>query len=451
MKIKRRKLLLASLLGPLLSLVSGGVMSRSEKWVNWSGALSSMPGQRLTPATEQELVALIQNLTGTIRPVGAGHSFSPLVPTDGNMMVLDRLSGLIAHDVSNKTAVLAAGTRLSDAGPLLDSIGQAMFNLPDIDRQTLAGAVSTSTHGTGLGLRSLSGYVTGLRLITPSGQVLDLSRETEPERFLAARVSLGSLGILTRIEFQNRTPFRLRSKSWVEPTDDVLSSFDARCQQFQHFEFMPFPHADYSLVIAHQETTDAEVARPQQEDSGDLFALLNRVPVSLRNTVINYLLEDIAETESVEPSFRALTNVRNDRFNEMEYSVPVESGLACVNEVLQTIKSESLDVVFPLEYRVIEEDDSWLSMFNGGPRASISIHRAAGLDFQPYFDRIEPIFWKYGGRPHWGKVHSLGYSQLREIYPLLDEFVRIQKDLDPGGQMLNAHLARVLGIRRLVP
>lgn len=451
MEIKRRKFLLASLLGPIMSTLPLGSLAAAEKWVNWSGALSSFPKQRLSPANETELAALMQSLDGNIRPVGSGHSFSPLVPTDGNLMVLDRLSGLISHDAERQTTVLAAGTRLSDAGPLLDKVGQAMFNLPDIDRQTLAGAVSTSTHGTGIGLRSLSGYVTGLRLVTPTGETLDLNRESDPDRFLAARVSLGALGILTRIEFQNRELFRLRSKSWVERTDDVLSSFDERCQQYQHYEFLPFPHADYALVIAHEETTDAEVSRGPQEDSGDLFALLNQVPISLRNTVFNYLLGEIPRTESVEPSFKALTNIRNDRFNEMEYSVPLESGIECVTEVLNTIKAESLDVAFPLEYRVVAEEDSWLSMFNGGARASISIHRLAGLDYQPYFDRIEKIFWKYEGRPHWGKLHSLGYSRLRELYPRLDDFVRIQKELDPKAQMLNAHLARALGIRRLVP
>jgi FAD-linked oxidoreductase len=451
MQISRRTLLLASMLSPLMSAMPCVLMAKPEKWVNWSGALSSNPKQRLAPKSEADLAALMPTLKGNIRPVGAGHSFSPLVPTDGTMMVLDNLSGLIEFDSERRTAVLAAGTRLSDAGPLLDGIGQAMFNLPDIDRQTLAGAVSTSTHGTGLGLQSLSGYVTSLRLVTPTGDVLDLNRDSDPDRFLAARVSLGAMGILSRIEFQNREPFKLRTKSWVEPTDDVLSSFDVRCEQYQHYEFLPFPHADYSLVIAHEETSAEELAPPPQEDSGDLFALLNKIPISLRTPVFNYLLKDIPTTESVEPSFRALTNIRNDRFNEMEYSVPIESGLACVREVLETIRRESLSVVFPLEYRVIEEDDSWLSMFNGGPRASISIHRSAGLDFKPYFDRIEPIFWKYGGRPHWGKVHSMAAAQLREVYPRLNEFVRVQKDLDPKGQMLNAHLARVLGIRRLVP
>jgi FAD-linked oxidoreductase len=447
--------LLASLLAPLFVAVGGKKSLAApfelssellpEPWANWSGALSAIPAARLAPASEAELVQLLAGLTGEIRPVGAGHSFSPLVPTNGNLVVLDKISGLLSHSTEQNSAVFAAGTRLSDAGPLLADVGQAMFNLPDIDRQTLAGAISTSTHGTGLGFKSLSGYVNSIRLVLPSGQVMDLDRNLDEERFLAARVSLGALGVVTQVGFQNRAPFRLKTETWVEPTADVIASFDARSLEYQHYEFLPFPHADHSLVIAHKETTEDEVPPIPEEDSGDLFAMLNRVPISIRSYLFNFLLKEIPATTSVETSYRALTNVRNDRFNEMEYSVPVASGLACVSEVLQVIRDEAIDVVFPLEYRTIDEDDSWLSMFNGGPRASISIHRSAGLDYKPYFDRIERIFLQYGGRPHWGKVHSLGFAQLNELYPQLKDFVRLQKEFDPKGQMLNAHLAHVLG------
>jgi FAD-linked oxidoreductase len=449
--ISRRKFLLASLLTPFFASFTGKHAFASaaefspQFWTNWSGALSANPGARIAPASEAELIQIISELIGEIRPVGAGHSFSPLVPTNGNLVVLDKMSGLLSHNAEQHSAVLAAGTRLSDAGPLLAGVGQAMFNLPDIDRQTLAGAISTSTHGTGLGFKSLSGYVNSIRLVTPSGRVIELDRSADEERFLAARVSLGALGVVTQVGFQNRTPFRLKTKSWVESTADVIASFDARSLEYQHYEFLPFPHADYSLVIAHKETTEDEIAPIPEEDSGDLFAMLNRVPVSMRSYLFNFLLGEIPATQSVEASYRALTNVRNDRFNEMEYSVPLASGLSCVSEVLQVIRDEAIDVVFPLEYRTIDEDDSWLSMFNGGPRASISIHRTAGLDYRPYFDRIEKIFLAYGGRPHWGKLHTLGFAQLNELYPQLKDFVGLQKEFDPKGQMLNAHLAHLLG------
>ena len=446
--INRRKFLLGTLLAPILSTLGGrqaiaAVPSVSNRWVNWSGALQSDPISRMAPGSESELIELMLTLEGQIRPVGAGHSFSALVPTNGHLMVLDKLAGLLDHNSDNMTATLAAGTRLGNAGPLLENVGQAMFNLPDIDRQTLAGAISTSTHGTGSSFGSLSRYVNSIRLVTPGGQMIDLDRKSDEDRFLAARVSLGALGVVTRIGFQNRAPFRLKTKTWVEPTEDVIATFKARDQEYEHYEFMPFPHADYSLVIAHQETTETELAPEPEEDAGDLFALLNRVPVKMRSYLFDYLLKELPKTTSVQTSHQALTNVRNDRFNEMEYSVPIDDGLDCVQEVLQVIRDESLDVVFPLEYRTVAEDDSWLSMFNGGPRASISIHRSAGFDYKPYFHRIEKIFLKYGGRPHWGKVHFLGFDELNGLYPRLKDFVSMQKELDPKGQMLNSHLAQL--------
>lgn len=441
--ISRRRFLLGSLLSLFASQLQAG--TSQLPWRNWSGGQRSNPVSRFAPTTEDELASILPGLVGEIRPVGAGHSFSPLVPTDGNLLVLDNLSGLISHDNESRTAVFGAGTRLGDAGPLLDQVGQAMFNLPDIDRQTIAGAISTSTHGTGSELKSLSGYVTELRLVTPAGDILDLSPE-DGDLFKAAKVSLGALGVITRVGFQNRLPFKLKSMSWIEPTADVIESFEERCKQYQHYEFMPFPHADYSLIIAHAETDENEMLPPPEEDPGDLFAMLNLVPVAIRPFVFNRLLQNVPASEGVEPSFRALTNVRNDRFNEMEYSVPVEVGLECVREVLQTISKRGLDVVFPLEYRVVGADDCLLSMFHESERASISIHRVASEDFKPYFDEIEPIFWKYGGRPHWGKVHSMHYEALRGVYRQLDDFVAIQKQLDPKGQMLNKHLARVLGV-----
>jgi FAD/FMN-containing dehydrogenase len=170
------------------------------------------------------------------------------------------------------------------------------------------------------------------------------------------------------------------------------------------------------------------------------------MPPNERRPQINALAEQIEPTEAVDVSYRILANVRNNRFNEMEYSVPRERGGDCLREILNTIAERQIDVVFPLEYRYVQGDDLWLSMFGGGDRAAISIHRTAEADYRPYFDVIEPIFWKYGGRPHWGKVHSLGYAELNELYPRLEEFRILRAELDPHGRFLNDHLRKVFGV-----
>lgn len=444
--ITRRRLLASSLLTSLSGLLPKLAFAQSKTpWRNWSGALSSNPKARLSPGSEDELVSMIMASSGTIRPVGAGHSFTPLVPTDGNLLVLDKLNGLISHDVKSLQATLWAGTRISKSGPLLEAVGQAMVNLPDIDRQTLAGAIATSTHGTGKNLKSMSGYLTGLRLVTPTGEVKDLDATTDPDLFNAARVSFGSLGVITRVRFQNREPFRLRTLTWVEETETVLENFDESVDRYEHFEMMPLLHSKYSLVIANEETDDPLKASTEEDDGGEFLSLLDATPVVLRGALIDTLAADIEPVEAVSESFNALTNLRFDRFNEMEYSVPVDAGPHCLREILSIVEQESIDVVIPLEYRIIGGDDTWLGMFSGGPRVSISVHRLAGYDHRPYFDRVEPVFWKYGGRPHWGKVHSLGYVELKNLYPRFEDFIALQTSIDPQGRMLNDHLKHLLG------
>jgi FAD-linked oxidoreductase len=439
--ISRRQLigLFSSALLPLR--LNANSASNKTPWTNWSGALKANPASRFAPTSEAQLATWLSESKGPVRPVGAGHSFTPLVPTDGHLVISDRLSGLISHDPATNEAEFYAGTRISDTGPLLDGIGQAMYNLPDIDRQTLAGALATSTHGTGHNLKSLSGYVTGMRLITPEGEILDLDRD-DP-RLKAASVSLGALGVVSRVRFQNREPFRLLSRIWAEKTESILENFDSYTAQWPHFEMMPFLHADYSLVIAHQETTAPYKSQEAAVDDGEFLALVDATPVMLRGALINSIASGLEPEERIQPSFEALTNLRFDRFNEMEYSVPVEAGPACLREILAIAKSKGVDVVNPLEYRIVEKDDSWISMFSDSPKVSISVHRLAQYEHDPLFSLVEPIFWKYDGRPHWGKVHSLGYHELSRLYPRFDDFIQLTSTLDPKGKMLNAHLRRL--------
>lgn len=447
--ITRRSFMAGSLLSALLPSLKGmASIVPGTPWRNWSGGQIAYPEGRLAPSSEEELISMIHATKGTLRPVGAGHSFSALVPTDGHLVVLDRMKGLTSHDESELTAEFRSGTRLSETGPALDNVGQAMFNLPDIDRQTVAGAIATSTHGTGRGLKSLSGYLTGLQLVTPGGTLMTLSRDENAEIFHAARVSLGALGFVTRASFQNRKPFRIKTRTWMQKTEEVLEEFERQSATYQHFEMMPFCHSEFAFVIAHQETTE-EIRRPEYvDDDGELLSLIDATPVVLRGLLIDTLAGGVVPEEKVTPSWEGLTNLRFDRFNEMEYSVPADAGPACLREILTAVDQNGVDVTIPLEYRLIDGDDAWISMFEGGPRVSISVHRMASEDFRPLFDLVEPIFWKYDGRPHWGKVHTLGYGELKSLYPHLDDFVRIQKALDPDGRMLNAHLRRVLGFTK---
>ncbi len=450
MSVTRRQLLAGGLLAGLFGGRSQAQTSATE-WYNWSGALSCVPAGRFRPGSEGELMRFLSSTSGPVRPVGSGHSFSPLVPTDGHIVVIDQLAGLIRHDARAMQATFGAGTRLSDLGAPLEALGQAMFNMPDIDRQTFAGAVATATHGTGVSLGCISDYVTHMRLVTPTGDVLNLSAEENADVFQAARVNLGALGIVTEITTRNRETYRLKAVTEVMPLADALAGFDANARRYRHYEMFPIPYSTYTLTLAIEETDEATVypdgAGDDEETFLSLVELLMAGPAFLRGPVIDMLFGETPSSTVVDVSYKALTNVRNSRFNEMEYSVPVGHGHECLMEVLDTIKDQGIDVIFPLEYRWVKGDDTWLGMSTGGEaHAAISVHQIASHDYRPLFDAVEPIFWKYEGRPHWGKLHTLGAAELRALYPRFDDFNAVRAELDPSGRMLNPHLGKLFGV-----
>lgn len=433
---------------PLWAARSAAAPRRTVPWRNWSGAQECEPTARVAPASEEALAELVRAARHTIRPVGAGHSFSPLVPTDGTIVALSRLSGIVSHDPATLRADVWAGTRMAELGPPLAALGQALENMADIDRQLVGGAVATATHGTGLELGSISTTVRWLRLVTASGEVVECSADRNPELFQAARASLGALGIVTQLRLQNRRPYRLREKVWIMKTEDVLEASAELRTRHRHFETFPMVHGDMSLVETLDETDDEPTPVEEQDDGGAALAALadlaSRFP-SLRGLLANLLAWLVEPGERVGESWQLLASVRNTRFNEMEYAVPLESGPDCLREVLATIERENIDVFFPLEFRYVKGDDIWLSPFYGRDSCAISVHQFHARPYADYFAAVEPVFWKYDGRPHWGKLHTLEARELSGLYPRWRDFLEVRLDLDPYGKFLNDHLRGVFG------
>lgn len=456
LRTTRRRLLAGTALAALFGAGSlrAATPPTGTPWRNWAGSLLAHPAGRFAPASEAELQTFLRTTSGPLRPVGAGHSFSALVPTDGHLIITDRLRGVLTHDTrrdgSGHIATVGAGTRLGELGDALAAIDQAMPNLPDIDRQTVAGALATATHGTGLRFTTLSATVQALRLVTASGDALDLDATSNPRAFAAACVSLGALGIVTRATLRNVAPFRLKETAAAEPVEDVLAQFEQRARAHRHFEMFPLVHSSYAIVQTIDETAEPVHNPPASPEEAAAFDQVMRswlsVPIAERKAIIDATARQLQPETTVDTSYRVLANVRNTRFVEMEYSVPIDAGADCLRDILRTIEQRQIDIVFPLEYRYVAGDDLWLSMFEGGPRAAISVHQFAELDHASYFGAIEPIFWKYGGRPHWGKWHSLDAARLRPLYRHFDDFLAVRASLDPRGRLLNDHLRRLFGI-----
>lgn len=420
-------------------------------WRNWSGVQECLPSSRQAPADVAALQELLSSAPAPIRPVGAGHSFTALVPTDGTIVSLSRLSGLVSHDPATLQAEVMAGTRLADLGEPLENAGQALINMPDIDDQVLAGAMATCTHGTGAKLGAMPTFIRGLQLVTADGEVIDCDSEHNADIFQAARVSLGALGVTTKIRLQNMAPHHSRRESWILPFEDLMQQADELADNNRNFEFYYIPFSGMCLADTHNITEEAPHSTPREDQNSaveDLMLVRDWLSWSpwLREKVLQIATSSIEREVVVESSWRNYANERNVRFNEMEYHLPREHGLQALREIRDTIEQNFPEVFFPIEFRYVAADDIWLSPFYQRETCSIAVHRYYEEDYQAYFAAVEPILRKYHGRPHWGKLNSLAAPDFAQLYPQWDNFVEVRRQLDPEGKFLNPYLKQVFGV-----
>ncbi len=420
-------------------------------WSNWSGNQHCQPTQRETPRNEEQVVRSIKGARQPIRCVGAGHSFSPLVPTSDTLMSLARLRGIEKIHEETQEVDIWAGTRLAQIGKPLWDAGLGLINMPDINTQGLAGAIATSTHGAGYRLGSMSSYVTRMRMVTAAGEIVECSATENPELFNAARNNLGALGVVTQLRLQARDSYKLSEYSWMMKLEEGLERAEELRDTNRHFEFYALPHADHILGLTLNET-DKPIPEQEREGNGDAYEtfrtlsqVVDVVPF-LRRFIINTGASTVEPEEKIGRSYDVFGNLRDIRFNEMEYSVPAEYGVQCLKEILDTIKRENIDIMFPLEYRYVKQDDVWLSPFYQRDSCTISCHNFHDREYKKYFAAIEPVFLKYEGRPHWGKIHTLGARELAARYPMWNEFQRVRKEMDPQGLFLNSHLKELFAL-----
>lgn len=453
----RRRLFLksgaAALAAGLLPLRTGaaavatGVSAVS--WQNWSGIEQCRPHALAEPADDAAVAALLKSAGGPVRCVGAGHSFTALVPTEGTLLSLDRIAGLSTYSKSALTATLHGGTRLAQVSGQLDAVGLALRNLPDINVQSLAGAISTATHGTGAELPAMHADVSALRLVTPKGEMIDIGQR-DPDLLAAARVSLGSLGVITQVTMNVVPAFNLRRKVWLAPVQEMLERAPELARTHRHFEFYYLPFTGYAAAITHVAHNGNEVAMPPSQDE-DMLRDLRRLRdwlgsyPQLRRWSAARLIDPSLTEHATNRSWLLLSTSRPTRFNETECHVPREAGIACVREVIRTLEKRN-EVFFPLEFRFVKGDDAWLSPFYRRDSCSIAVHAAHGEPYDYLMSEIGPVFRKFGGRPHWGKLHNLKAAELAALYPRWNDFLELRRSLDPAGRMLNPHLRSLFGV-----
>jgi L-gulono-1,4-lactone dehydrogenase len=370
---------------------------------------------------------------------------------------LDRLSGIVRADRETGLVTALAGTRLHDLSEALWHLGLGLSNLGDIDAQTVAGAVSTGTHGTGARLGGLATQLRGLRLVLADGSVRDVDAESDPALFAAARVGLGALGVIGSVTVQCEPTFALAASESPAGLDDVLAHLDELVDGNDHFEFYWFPHTRRVLTKRNNRVRPGTRLRPLRrvrhyvDDellANTTFEMINRLTArrpALIPRANAIAARALSARDYIDRADRVFTSSRRVVFREMEYAVP----RAAVPELLAGIEAylarSGERIGFPVEVRFAAADDIWLSTAYGRASGYVAVHQYHRRDHDPYFRAVEAIATDLGGRPHWGKLHYRDAASLRPAYEHFDDFVALREQLDPGRTFGNDYLARVLG------
>jgi FAD-linked oxidoreductase len=428
------------------------------RWRNWAGDESCRPALIERPESLEQLSAAIERAARAgrrVRVAGAGHSFSDIACTDGHMLRLDRLARVLDVDRSSGLVRMQAGITIRALSRVLAEHGLALENLGDIDAQSIAGAISTATHGTGSRLPNISAQVVELTLVLADGSTLRCSREEDPDLLLAARVGLGALGVIAEVTLRCVPAFTLRGVDAPAPLDETLARFQELALGNDHFEFFVFPHAEVALTRTNNRT--AEPPHPRGRASAyandvlltnHAFELICRLGRRMPRRIpqLNRLVTRLAGASTrVDCSERIFATPRLVRFTEMEYALPRERTPEAVRRVLDLIEQRGFAVPFPIEVRTVAPDDALLSTAAGRDSGFVAVHMYRGMAFEPYFRAVEAIMDELGGRPHWGKRHFQTAATLRPRYPDWDRFQAVRARLDPEGRFANAWTDRILG------
>ncbi|MFG2432473.1 D-arabinono-1,4-lactone oxidase [Streptomyces sp. NPDC048590] len=430
----------------------------ASTWRNWAGNVTARPARVASPASVDELADVVRRAAAeglTVKPVGTGHSFTTTAATDGVLIRPDLLTGIRDIDRTAMTVTVEAGTPLKRLNAALAREGLSLTNMGDIMEQTVAGAISTGTHGTGRDSASISAQIRALELVTADGSVLRCSAEENPDVFAVARVGLGALGVVTSVTFAVEPVFLLTAREEPMPFDRVTADFDQLVAENEHFEFYWFPHTG-NCNTKRNNRSSGPVAPPGRisgwiEDellSNGIFQLACSVGRAAPGTIpaiARISSRALSARTYTDIPYKVFTSPRRVRFVEMEYALPREAAVGALRELKAMVERSPLRISFPVEVRTAPADDIALSTASGRESAYIAVHLYRGTPHHAYFTAVERIMTAHEGRPHWGKLHTRDADYLSRAYPRFGEFTAVRDRLDPDRLFANDYLRRVLG------
>lgn len=430
----------------------------APSWTNWGRSVTAHPARTSHPRSTADVAALVQQAGREglrVKAVGAGHSFTAIAATDGVLVHLDQMASIVSHDAATGRVRVQAGISLHQLNPQLRALGLALPNLGDVDPQSVAGAISTGTHGTGGHRQGIAAAVVAVQLVLASGQVVEID-EQHPW-FQAARVSLGALGIITEVTVQCVPAFLLHAREEPMALPEVLDRLDELVEDNDHAEFYWFPHTDKALLKRNNTVPPGTDRDPVGRFRGWLddqflantaFEAINRV-VAHRPAWIprvnRFTGSVLGAREYTDDSYEVFVSRRTVRFRESEFAMPREALPAVIAELQQWFGADHQQISFPIEVRFTAPDDAWLSTGHDRANCYVAVHQYWRTDYAAYFAAAQDIFTAHEGRPHWGKIHTLDASYLAQAYPRFDDFVQIRDETDPDRRFTNPYLDRVLG------
>jgi FAD-linked oxidoreductase len=426
-------------------------------WRNWAGNQVAHPQSIESPRNVGELAEVVAQASARgqkIKAVGSGHSFTSAAATDGRMLRLENLRGISHVDREKNQVTVGAGTRLSELNNLLNAEGLALANMGDIAYQTVAGAIATSTHGTGKALTGLAGQVVAMTMVNGNGEIVECSATSHSDVFEAGRVSVGALGVVSQYTLQVVPAFRLRALEQPMRLDDVLENVHDLSATNDHFEFFWIPHTKWALTKRNNRTDDELQPLPRVRGwvektfmENYAFGAVCRVGRA-RPSLIPRLataLPSSGSREYVDQSFEIFASPRIVRFYEMEHALPVEAVVPALKEIRAMVDRKGYLLNFPVEVRFTKGDDVALSTAYGRDSAYIAVHVYKGMECEPFFRDVEDILRGYDARPHWGKMHYRDAAELSTLYPKWNDFIALRDRLDPGRTFANAYTDTVFG------
>lgn len=434
--------------------------SGTVRWQNWARTESSTPALTIAPRNTAQVVLAVQRAgeTGhTVKPIGASHSFTGVGATDGVRLDMSRMRGLVSAEPARGQVTLWGGTHLWELPAILGPLGLALPNMGDIDRQTITGATQTGTHGTGLRLGGIAKTIVGAELVTGTGEILTVDANHHSELLPAVALGLGALGVITKLTLQCVPRFLLQAEEAPARLDEVLDSFVERSRLADHFEFFWFPHTtgvrtkvNTRLPLEHGTSPLSKLSRFVDEELANNVAFgacvgMCSVSPSVTPSVNRFVESMSSRRRYIDESHRVFVTHRRVRFREMEYSVPLEAVAETMRELRAMVNRRGYRVSFPIEVRAAAADELLLSTAHGRESGYIAVHRYHRDTDLGYFRDAEAILAAHDGRPHWGKMHTLGADQLRAQYSEFDRFIAIRDRLDPDRLFANPYLTRVLG------